>query len=259
MTVPRNSTVLRAAIVVDPAEPTQRFRPDCRKWARSFCISMRSSTAPTIPSSQPAASIRKAAQRKLEGLLRKAARADKGGKTKDLFWSPPEPRGACGRVRALLRPYESSDRKDFLNGVKELGVADLFLKDGDESMSVDGVKTLPDVEFQKPTRGVSTPLEWTRKKGFLKATLQVPDPGVNFLGVFIERGKSRVASRLTDFSESEEDLSSDHLEHEGAALDVRSIAKERRKGPCSFSPCSLDVLLAGGAIYQKNKRISLLL
>lgn len=26
MTVPRNSTVLRAAIVVDPAEPTQRFR-----------------------------------------------------------------------------------------------------------------------------------------------------------------------------------------------------------------------------------------
>ncbi|GJX93149.1 hypothetical protein Tco_0347735 [Tanacetum coccineum] len=38
-------------------------------------------------------------------------------------------------------------------------------------------------------------------------------------GVFIERGKSRVASRLTDFSESEEDLSSDHPEHEGAALD----------------------------------------
>nr|GFC14912.1 hypothetical protein [Tanacetum cinerariifolium] len=52
-------------------------------------------------------------------------------------------------------------------------------------------------------------------------------------GVFIERGKSRVASRLTDFSESEEDLSSDHPEHEGAALDVRSAAKERRKGPCS--------------------------
>ncbi|KAI3779326.1 hypothetical protein L2E82_09004 [Cichorium intybus] len=38
-------------------------------------------------------------------------------------------------------------------------------------------------------------------------------------GVFIERGKSRVASRLTDFSESEEDPSSDHPEHEGAALD----------------------------------------
>ncbi|GJV21437.1 hypothetical protein Tco_1370457 [Tanacetum coccineum] len=54
---------------------------------------------------------------------------------------------------ALLRPYESSDRKDFLNGVKELGVAELFLKDGDESMSVDGVKTLPDVEFQKLARG----------------------------------------------------------------------------------------------------------
>ncbi|KAI3795779.1 hypothetical protein L1987_38438 [Smallanthus sonchifolius] len=50
-------------------------------------------------------------------------------------------------------------------------------------------------------------------------------------GVFIERGKSRVASRLTDFSESEEDLSFDHPEHEGAALDVRSAAKERRKGP----------------------------
>lgn len=31
-----NSTVLRAAIVVDPAEPTQRFRPDCRKWAIRF-------------------------------------------------------------------------------------------------------------------------------------------------------------------------------------------------------------------------------
>ncbi|KAI3757611.1 hypothetical protein L6452_05153 [Arctium lappa] len=36
MTVPMNSTVLRAAIVVDPAEPTQSFRPDCRKWAISF-------------------------------------------------------------------------------------------------------------------------------------------------------------------------------------------------------------------------------
>ncbi|KAI3729088.1 hypothetical protein L6452_17736 [Arctium lappa] len=35
MTIPRNSTVLHAAIVVDPAEPTQRFRPDCRKWAIS--------------------------------------------------------------------------------------------------------------------------------------------------------------------------------------------------------------------------------
>nr|GFA88761.1 NADH dehydrogenase subunit 3, mitochondrial [Tanacetum cinerariifolium] len=31
--------------------------------------------------------------------------------------------------------------------------------------------------------------------------------------------------------ESEEDLSSDHPEHEGATLDVRSAAKERRKGP----------------------------
>jgi hypothetical protein len=31
---------------------------------------------------------------------------------------------------------------------------------------------------------------------------------------------------LTDFSESEEDLSSDDPEQEGAALDVRSAAKE---------------------------------
>ncbi|GJV21439.1 hypothetical protein Tco_1370459 [Tanacetum coccineum] len=68
-------------------------------------------------------------------------------------------------------------------------------------------------------------------------------------GVFIERCKSRVASRLTNFSESEEDLSSDHPEHEGAALDVRSAAKERRKGPCSFSPCSDDALHARGATY----------
>lgn len=82
-------------------------------------------------------------------------------------------------------------------------------------------------------------------------------------GVFIERGKSRVASRLTDFSESEEDLSSDHPEHEGAALDVRSAAKERKKKRamilCSFSPCSDDALLARGATYRKKKRISLLL
>ena len=33
-------------------------------------------------------SIRKAAQRRLEGLLRKAAGADEGGKTKGVFWSP---------------------------------------------------------------------------------------------------------------------------------------------------------------------------
>lgn len=60
-------------------------------------------------------------------------------------------------------------------------------------------------------------------------------PGASALlwgGVFYrERGESRVASRLTDFSESEEDLSSDDPEQEGAALDVRSAAKERRKGP----------------------------
>ena len=48
-------------------------------------------------------------------------------------------------------------------------------------------------------------------------------------GFFIDREMSR--GRLTDFSESEEDLSSDDPEQEGAALDVRSAAKERRKGP----------------------------
>jgi len=87
-------------------------------------------------------------------------------------------------------------------------------------------------------------------------------PGAYALGegVFIERGKSRVASRLTDLSESEEDLSSDHPEHEGAALDVRSAAKEERAMIlCSFSPCSDDALLARGATYRKKKRISLLL
>nr|GEW95828.1 hypothetical protein [Tanacetum cinerariifolium] len=41
-------------------------------------------------------------------------------------------------------------------------------------------------------------------------------------GIFIERGKLRVATCLTDFSESEEDLSSDHTEHEGAALDRKA-------------------------------------
>jgi len=56
-------------------------------------------------------------------------------------------------VRALLTSYESSGGKQFMSGVKELGIVDLFLKDWDESMSVDGVKTLPDVEFQKPARG----------------------------------------------------------------------------------------------------------
>lgn len=34
---------------------------------------------------------------------------------------------------------------------------------------------------------------------------------------------------MTDFSESEEDLSSDDPEQEGAALDVRSAAKKRAR------------------------------
>ena len=50
-------------------------------------------------------------------------------------------------VRAPLNSYESSGGKDFMNGVKELGIVDLFLQNLDESMSIDGVKTLPDVEF----------------------------------------------------------------------------------------------------------------
>lgn len=37
---------------------------------------------------------------------------------------------------------------------------------------------------------------------------------------------------MTDFSESEEDLSSDDPEQEGAALDVRSAAKKRRGIGC---------------------------
>jgi hypothetical protein len=40
-----------------------------------------------------------------------------------------------------------------MNGVKELGIVDLFLKDWEESMPVDGVKTRTDVEFQKPLAG----------------------------------------------------------------------------------------------------------
>lgn len=43
-----------------------------------------------------------------------------------------------------------------------------------------------------------------------------------------ERGESRVASRLTDFSESEAAFQSDDPEQEGDEVDVRSAAKERR-------------------------------
>lgn len=46
-------------------------------------------------------------------------------------------------------------------------------------------------------------------------------------GFFMDIEMSR--GPLIDFSESEEDLSSDDPEQEG--LDVRSAAKERRKGP----------------------------
>ncbi|KAI3974727.1 hypothetical protein MKX01_001070 [Papaver californicum] len=49
----RFSCSRKNSIAVDPAD--QRFRPDCRKWVRRFCISMRSSRAPTIPSSKSSA------------------------------------------------------------------------------------------------------------------------------------------------------------------------------------------------------------
>jgi hypothetical protein len=38
-----------------------------------------------------------------------------------------------------------------MNGVKEFVIVDLFLKYWDEWMSVDGIKTLHDVVFHKPT------------------------------------------------------------------------------------------------------------
>lgn len=40
-----------------------------------------------------------------------------------------------------------------MNEVTELGIVDLFFKDWDESMSVEVLLTLPDVEFKKPARG----------------------------------------------------------------------------------------------------------
>lgn len=55
MIVLRNSTVLHAVTVIDPAELTKRFTLDSRKWAIQICIPMRSSTAPTIPSSESSA------------------------------------------------------------------------------------------------------------------------------------------------------------------------------------------------------------
>ncbi|GJW54118.1 hypothetical protein Tco_0098203 [Tanacetum coccineum] len=219
------------------SEPMLQFSPGARQPG-SFASSLLPShitelkfaiaantIEPRLRSSQvgvnSAASIRKAVQRRLQGLLRKAIRADEGGKTKDLFW-------------ALFRPYESSGRKDFLNRVKELGVADLFLKDGDESMSVDDVKTLLDVEFQKPARGRTT------GKGFYRDENE--DPVIQDIlilelmlssgeGVFIERG---------------------YVED--------STAKEEEKGPSLvvFRPALMLRSLLADATYRENKkRISL--
>ncbi|QCE06338.1 hypothetical protein DEO72_LG9g1350 [Vigna unguiculata] len=57
-----------------------------------------------------------------------------------------------------------------MNGVKEIGIVDLFLKDWDESMSVDGVKTLPDVKFQKsgpfPRNGMRFPTRLGYRMGY---------------------------------------------------------------------------------------------
>nr|GEX98905.1 ribosomal protein L16, mitochondrial [Tanacetum cinerariifolium] len=60
-----------------------------------------------------------------------------------------------------------------------------------------------------------------------------------------ETRKSRVASRLTDFSESEEDLSSDHPEHEGAALDDREQADAPRTDQAFAHIGASAVLLDG--------------
>ncbi|KAI3979190.1 hypothetical protein MKX01_017015 [Papaver californicum] len=46
----RFSCSRKNSIDVDPID--QSFRPDCKKWVRHFCISMRSSRGPTIPSSK---------------------------------------------------------------------------------------------------------------------------------------------------------------------------------------------------------------
>ena len=73
-----------------------------------------------------------------------------------------------GVVKGPLTFYKLSDGKEFLNGVKELGIVDLFLQDGDESMSVNGVKTLPDVEFQKSAR--DSPLLYDPSKGRVAAS-----------------------------------------------------------------------------------------
>ena len=77
-------------------------------------------------------------------------------------------------------------------------------------------------------------------------------PGASALlwgGVFYrERGESRVASRLTDSSESEEDLSSDDPEQEGAALDVREGAKK-----CHFLP-HLKTKTDNGLDTNKQKK-----
>ena len=54
------------------------------------------------------------------------------------------------RVCSNRRVGSSSGEKKCLSGVNELGIVNLFFEDCDESMSVDDVKTLPDVEFQKP-------------------------------------------------------------------------------------------------------------
>jgi len=76
---------------------------------------------------------------------------------------------------------QSSGVKHFLNGVKELGIVDLFLKDWDESMSVDGVKTLTDVEFQKPARG--SPLFFDPSEGRVAASTRAEVRCVWKLGI----------------------------------------------------------------------------
>ncbi|KAK4354301.1 hypothetical protein RND71_026495 [Anisodus tanguticus] len=140
-------------ILLRPLTPLKYLEPlirDTRAYERLVALSMRYVRLPlsfkSIKSEELSLSKRNIASFTLlpiSFLLR--------SKHIDPVWVTPP--FSVSLVRALLTFYESSGRKDFMNGLKELGIVDLFFKDWDKSMSVDGVKTLPDVEFQKPARG----------------------------------------------------------------------------------------------------------
>ncbi|CAN4077041.1 unnamed protein product [Withania somnifera] len=106
MTVPRNSTVLCAAMVVDPAESTQRFKPDCRKWVIRFCISMRSSTEPTISryilyhriwtSGKPGSFYKEGGSKEARGLVKEGGKGRRRVENERHFLVPPS-RGCLWR------------------------------------------------------------------------------------------------------------------------------------------------------------------